>query len=228
MDLSQLQSILTDNPKDNLDKLHDQFGRDMVFSTSFGIEDQYITYLISKMEHPVSIFTLDTGRLFPETYDVWSRTLIRYKLPITPFFPNQGKIQAMVEKKGPNSFYDSVEDRKECCRIRKIDPLQQAIKGRKLWVTGLRAEQSASRNGLSQLEYDEHNNIIKYHPLLNLTWEELNQVVDDNNIPINTLHKKGFPSIGCQPCTRAVMENEDFRDGRWWWENSKKECGLHS
>ncbi len=208
--------------------IQEHFGTDAVFSTSFGIEDQVITHLIAQAKSQASIFTLETGRLFPETYYVWNRTLEKYKLPIRAYYPNTNAVEEMVNKKGPSSFYESVENRKECCYIRKIEPLHRAIKGFKVWITGIRADQSANREDMQSVEWDEANNIIKIHPIFNWTLSEVESFLKSNGIPYNPLHDKGFPSIGCQPCTRAVQPGDDFRAGRWWWEDkSKKECGLH-
>ena len=200
----------------------------VVFSTSFGKEDQVITEMISSQNLLVSIFTLDTGRLFEETQEVFHRTLNKYQIDIQVFFPNQNSVQDLVSKKGPYSFYDSVENRKECCFIRKIEPLKRAIKDKEIWITGLRKTQSENRQSMEMVEWDEINSIIKIHPLFNWSDEELDAYIGEKNIPINALHKKGFPSIVCSPCTRAVQQGEDSRAGRWWWEASKKECGLHS
>ena len=205
-----------------------RFPGQIIFSTSFGYEDQVITDLIFKNEIPIKVFTLETGRLFPETYYVWNRTLERYQKPIHAYFPQAESLQKMVDAKGPSSFYESVENRKECCHIRKIEPLRRALDGNKLWVTGIRAEQSANRHEMTNIEWDEQNQLIKFHPLFYWSFDEVKAYIKDNNIVYNTLHDKGFPSIGCAPCTRAVQEGEDFRAGRWWWEDqSKKECGLH-
>lgn len=201
----------------------------IVFSTSFGWEDQVITHMIFSNDIPIEVFTLETGRLFPETYYVWNRTLDIYKKPITAYFPQADALQSMVEKKGPSSFYESVENRKECCGIRKLEPLKRALAGNQLWVTGIRSEQSVNRTDMSNLEWDEQNQMIKFHPIFYWSLEEVKAYIKKNNIVYNTLHDKGFPSIGCAPCTRAVAEGEDFRAGRWWWEDqSKKECGLHT
>lgn len=201
----------------------------IVFSTSFGWEDQVITHMIFSNDIPIEVFTLETGRLFPETYYVWNRTLEIYKKPITAYFPQAEALQKMVEKKGPNSFYESVENRKECCGIRKLEPLKRALTGNSLWVTGIRSEQSLNRTDMSNLEWDEQNQLIKFHPIFYWSLDEVKAYIKKNNIVYNTLHDKGFPSIGCAPCTRAVREGEDFRAGRWWWEDqSKKECGLHT
>ncbi len=199
----------------------------VVFSTSFGQEDQVITALIAKNDLPITIFTLDTGRLFQETYDVFHRTIKKYKVAIQTYFPEAAAVEKLLETKGPNSFYESVENRKECCFIRKVAPLTRALKGNAIWITGLRAEQSENRNDLAVFEYDAHFDIIKFNPLLKWTLSEVQKYIDDNNIPQNALHKQGFVSIGCAPCTRAIAEGEDIRAGRWSWESSHKECGLH-
>ncbi|WP_418264872.1 phosphoadenylyl-sulfate reductase [Flavobacterium faecale] len=199
----------------------------VVFSTSFGQEDQVITDLIEKSGAPVTIFTLDTGRLFQETYDVFHRTQKKYKTPIKVYFPEAKAVEELLEKKGPNSFYESVENRKECCFIRKVVPLKKALAGNAVWITGLRAEQSENRSDLHLFEYDDNFKIIKFNPLLKWSLEEVQKYIDDNNVPQNSLHKKGFVSIGCAPCTRAIVEGEDIRAGRWYWEQSHKECGLH-
>lgn len=206
----------------------DNYGNRAVFSTSFGIEDQVLTQLIAEAGGKIDVFTLETGRLFPETYYVWNRTLERYKLPIKAYYPQVALVEEMVTKKGPSSFYESVENRKECCFIRKIEPLKRAIQGYEIWVTGIRAEQSANREDMDFIEWDESNQIIKIHPLFQWTLNDVESHLKQYNVPYNSLHDKGFPSIGCQPCTRAVAPGEDFRAGRWWWEDkSKKECGLH-
>jgi phosphoadenosine phosphosulfate reductase len=200
----------------------------VVFSTSFGKEDQVITHFIADKKIPVNLFTLDTGRLFEETYEVFHRTILKYKLAIQTFFPDKVEVEKLITEKGPYSFYDSVENRKQCCFIRKIEPLKRALKGQEIWVTGLRREQSENRADMKMVEWDESNQIIKVHPIFEWTEKQVDEYVDAHNIPVNALHKKGFPSIGCSPCTRAIQPGDDFRAGRWWWESSKKECGLHS
>ncbi|WP_370628691.1 phosphoadenylyl-sulfate reductase [Flavobacterium sp. SOK18b] len=200
----------------------------VVFSTSFGQEDQVITALIANSGSAVQIFTLDTGRLFQETYDVFHKTQKKYNQNIKVFFPEAAAVENLLETKGPNSFYESVENRKECCFIRKVVPLRKALKGNAVWITGLRAEQSENRNDLALFEYDAHFDIIKFNPLLKWTLQEVEDYLEKNNVPQNVLHKKGFVSIGCAPCTRAITPDEDIRAGRWWWESSHKECGLHS
>ena len=216
------------DPVEALALLADLFQGKIVFSTSFGWEDQVISRMIFANKLPVKVFTLETGRLFPETYYTWGRTLERYGENIHAYYPNTEAVERMVSTKGPSSFYESVENRKECCGIRKVEPLNRALAGNDVWVTGIRAEQSANRQGMSDLEWDEVHQLIKFHPIYNWTLDEVKAYIKQYNIPYNPLHDKGFPSIGCSPCTRAVAEGEDFRAGRWWWEDqSKKECGLH-
>ncbi|WP_254906641.1 phosphoadenylyl-sulfate reductase [Flavobacterium sp. FPG59] len=199
----------------------------VVFSTSFGQEDQVVTAMIANSGAEIQIFTLDTGRLFQETYDVFHKTQKKYNQHIKVFFPEAAAVENLLETKGPNSFYESVENRKECCSIRKVVPLRKALKGNSVWITGLRAEQSENRNDLALFEYDAHFEIIKFNPLLKWTLQEVEEYLEKNNVPQNALHKKGFVSIGCAPCTRAITPDEDIRAGRWWWESSHKECGLH-
>lgn len=209
--------------------LAEKYKDKIVFSTSFGWEDQVVTHLIFSNNIPIKVFTLETGRLFPETYYVWNRTLEIYQQPIHAYFPQSDLLQNMVDVKGPSSFYESVENRKECCYIRKIEPLKRALAGNEIWITGIRAYQSANREGMENVEWDEGNQLFKFHPIFDWTLDDVKLYVKNNNIVYNTLHDKGFPSIGCAPCTRAVREGEDFRAGRWWWEDqSKKECGLHT
>jgi phosphoadenosine phosphosulfate reductase len=171
---------------------------------------------------------LDTGRLFSETYSVWNSTNQRYNTHIKAFYPRHDLLETFIEEKGPNSFYESVANRKSCCHIRKVEPLQRALAGNKVWVTGLRAEHSTARHDLPQVEWDEVNQVIKYHPILHWTTQQVSDYIKQYNIPYNPLHDRGFVSIGCAPCTRAIKPGEDFRAGRWWWEVAdKKECGLH-
>ena len=213
--------------EETLSFLANEYKGKVVFSTSFGQEDQVVTALIAKNNLSIGIFTLDTGRMFQETYDVFHRTQKKYKTAIKVCFPEAASVEKLLETKGPNSFYESVENRKECCFIRKVAPLTKALKGNAIWITGLRAEQSENRNNLDLFEYDSHFDIIKFNPLLRWTLEEVQKYIDDNSVPQNTLHKQGFVSIGCAPCTRAIVEGEDIRAGRWSWESSHKECGLH-
>jgi phosphoadenosine phosphosulfate reductase len=211
-----------------LNLLTDLFPGRVVFSTSFSMEDQVITDLILSHQIPVSIFTLDTGRQFAETYSLWSRTEEKYRTRIRAYYPDHQLLEAFVSEKGPNAFYESVANRKACCHIRKVEPLKRALKGQSLWITGLRAAHSRERKDTGITEWDESNKVIKYNPLFHWPDEEVREYVRKNNLPYNPLHDKGFPSIGCAPCTRAVKPGEDLRAGRWWWEETeKKECGLH-
>ncbi len=222
------EKINNSNIEDVLADLIERFPNKVTFSTSFSYEDQVIADKILGAQFPVSIFTLDTGRLFPETYAVWSATNEKYNTHIKAFYPDHLALQKFVEEKGPNSFYESVENRKACCFIRKVDPLKRALSGNAVWITGLRAEHSSNRQNMPQVEWDESNQIIKYHPVLYWTTEELKEYINRNDVPYNPLHDRGFVSIGCAPCTRAIRPGEDFRAGRWWWEgDTKKECGLH-
>lgn len=232
MHQSDLNNILPSAPNtgiaDQLRAISAAYPSQVVFSTSFSWEDQAISHIIFSEQLNIEVFTLDTGRLFPETYSTWSRTLEKYQQKIIAYYPNENSLQHFVAEKGPNSFYDSTDNRKQCCFIRKVEPLQRALAGKKVWITGIRAEHSPNRNDMQQTEWDEANNIIKFHPLLHWNTTELRAFIDQHNIPYNPLHDKGFVSIGCAPCTRAVKPGEDFRAGRWWWEDStKKECGLH-
>lgn len=233
---STLKSHLTDltHQSDRLSiaefikSLTEQFPGQVTFSSSFSYEDQVIAHEILSNQLPVSIFTLDTGRLFAETYSVWNNTNEKYHAHITAYYPDYKLLETFVTEKGPNAFYESVENRKQCCFIRKVEPLKRALAGNAIWITGLRAEHSPDRNDLSIIEWDETNQVIKYNPILHWTTEQVKKYIDDNNVPYNPLHDRGFVSIGCLPCTRAVRPGEDFRAGRWWWEDAaKKECGLH-
>lgn len=216
------------SPEDCLHELSLRFPGQVVFSTSFGLEDQFITHLIATNNIQIGIFTLDTGRLFPETYSTWEATVRKYKVPVNAYYPDDEALNSFVSQNGPNCFYDSVQHRKTCCSIRKVEPLKKALMGNKIWVTGIRASQSQNRETMKSFEWDESNGIIKYHPLLRMEYDEVRQQINKKNIPYNPLHDKGFVSIGCAPCTRAIRDGEDFRAGRWWWEDeSKKECGLH-
>ncbi|TAE00006.1 MAG: phosphoadenylyl-sulfate reductase [Bacteroidetes bacterium] len=214
---------------ESLRYLAEKFAGKIVFSTSFGLEDQIITHLIYSNKIPIQIFSLETGRLFKETLALWQETEIVYSQKIKTYFPDIQAVDELVAKKGMYSFYESVENRKECCHIRKVVPLQIALKGQQCWITGIRSEQSSNRTDMQNTEWDSANEIIKFHPIFDWSWEKCRKFVQENLIPYNLMHDKGFPSIGCEPCTKAIKEGEDFRAGRWWWEQaSQKECGLHS
>ena len=215
--------------EEQLNILISHFPEKVIFTTSLGIEDQVITHKIFRNNLNIKVATLDTGRLFPQTYDVLSNTIIRYNKKIDVYFPEYEDVEKMVTEKGPLSFYKSVENRKECCSLIKVVPLNLALKGMECWISGIIADQSDNRNQMDWLEYDEDKNLYKFHPLFNWSLDEVTRFVKENNVPYNSLHDKGYVSIGCEPCTRAIKPGEDFRAGRWWWENEgPKECGLHS
>ena len=205
-----------------------EYGTKAALSSSFGAEDQVLTDMILNIDKNANIFTLDTGRLHPETYSVMDATNLKYGIKVNVFFPNNEKIQELYAQQGINGFYESIENRKTCCGVRKIEPLQRALKPLEVWITGLRASQSVTREELPIIEYDENNNVIKVNPLLNWSEEQVWDYIKSNRVPYNKLHDQGFPSIGCAPCTRPVKAGDDVRSGRWWWENPEhKECGLH-
>ena len=200
----------------------------VVFSTSLSLEDQAITHMLATEKLPVRIFTLDTGRHFPETYRTLQSTRERYGLDIQVMFPATTAVENLMRQKGAYSFYESVEARQECCAIRKVEPLHRALQGADVWITGIRKVHSPDRSHLPPFETDHTNNIVKFHPLLDWTDSQLKSYINEHNIPYNRLQDKGFLSIGCEPCTRAVAPGGDMRSGRWWWEDpDKKECGLH-
>ena len=205
-----------------------EFKGKIALSSSLGIEDQVLTHIVCNIDKTTKIFTLDTGRLFPETYDLIHRTNHKYGIKLSVYFPDAGHVEEMVNAKGINLFFESVENRKLCCNIRKIEPLKRAFTGLEVWICGLRREQSVTRQNMQRIEWDKANGLIKLNPLIDWTEQEVQSFIKVHGIPYNPLHDKGFPSIGCQPCTRAVFPGEDIRAGRWWWENpDTKECGLH-
>jgi phosphoadenosine phosphosulfate reductase len=225
-----LKSTIGERPiSESIRLLTEIFPGQVCFSTSFSMEDQVILHLIAMENLPVTVFTLDTGRMFSETYAVWNASREKYGFPIRAYTPDATHLDAYIGAKGPNAFYESAENRKECCFIRKVEPLKKALAGQKVWITGIRAEHSDNRSHLELIEWDEKNQLTKYNPLLHWTQEEVSAYISENNVPYNVLHDRGFVSIGCQPCTRAIRPGEGFRAGRWWWEEAgKKECGLHS
>lgn len=199
----------------------------VVFSSSLGQEDQVITDAIFRNNIPVRVFTIDTGRLFNETYELLDKIAARYQKQVQVYFPDAADVEQFVTTKGINSFYESVENRKDCCHIRKVKPLNRALAGAKVWITGLRSDQSANRRNMPMIEWDESKELYKFNPLINWSYDEVLNYINECNVPYNTLHDNGFLSIGCAPCTRAIEPGEDARAGRWWWETSQKECGLH-
>ncbi len=215
--------------EETLSLVASKYAGKIVFTTSFGYEDQVITDIIFRKNIPIDVVTLDTGRVFEETYKVFNKTLEKYGKPIRAYFPEAEDVERLLNEKGPISFYASIENRKECCFIRKVKPLQIVLDGKECWVTGLRASQSSGRGSLQYFEWDDGHNLVKYNPLLDWSLEDVKDYIKKQNVPYNALHDKGFVSIGCEPCTRAIQPGEDFRAGRWWWENnSGKECGLHT
>lgn len=198
------------------------------FANSLGAEDMVVTDLILKSRLPITIFSLDTGRLPPETYDLMGAVEKHYGHKLTLFFPRADAVETYVRNQGINAFRDSVTLRKACCAIRKVEPLQRALAGKRAWITGLRAQQAATRDGLPLREYDASNGLEKFNPLAEWSEKDIWTYIKQNAVPYNALHDRFYPSIGCAPCTRAVALGEDIRAGRWWWEAPEsKECGLH-
>jgi len=197
------------------------------FSSSLGQEDQVLTDMIARSGAGVQVFTLDTGRLFYETYELLDKTTARYRIPIDVYYPDASEVEALVRLRGINGFYESIDNRKACCAVRKVRPLERALEGAKVWITGIRSDQSANRQAMEIVEWDETRGLYKLNPLLRWSLSDVEAYVQDRYVPCNTLHDKGFVSIGCAPCTRATGPGEDPRAGRWWWETSQKECGLH-
>jgi len=206
-----------------------QYKGKVVQATSMGAEDQVITNMICSIDRTARIITLDTGRLFQETYDLISRTNSHFNINIEKFFPDRKKVEKMVSEKGINLFYESIENRKLCCSIRKNESLKRALYGMDAWICGLRKDQTVTRFYNKAVEWDEQYGLLKINPLISWSEKQVWDYIRENNIPYNVLHDKGFPSIGCQPCTRAIQPGEDSRSGRWWWETSEnKECGIHN
>src|SRR5258706_746823 len=223
----QIRKIESSSVTEAIRLVTEWFPHEVVFSSSLGQEDQVLTDLIFKNNLPVKIFTIDTGRLFNESYELLDRTTARYKKPVQVYFPESKDVEQFIAVKGINSFYESVDNRKECCHIRKVKPLNRALEGARVWITGLRAEQSANRHDMPMIEWSEEKQLYKFNPLISWTYVEMIDYINKNNVPYNPMHDKGFISIGCAPCTRAIEPGEDPRAGRWWWESSQKECGLH-
>ncbi|RCL03834.1 MAG: phosphoadenosine phosphosulfate reductase [Candidatus Tokpelaia sp. JSC161] len=226
--LKDEREVLRD-PVSRLIALAEHCSSHAVFTTSFGLEDQMITDIIAREKLPFSIVTLDTGRFFPETYDVWQRTEERYAIRIKAYYPHSERLTALVADQGINGFYYSSQMRKACCAIRKIEPLERATRGALAWITGLRRDQSKMRETVTFVLHDTDRNLLKVNPLYDLTRDAISAYTKKRDVPINSLHQAGFLSIGCAPCTRPVQKDEDERSGRWWWEKeSLKECGLHT
>ncbi len=200
----------------------------VTFANSLGAEDMVLTDLIAKYQPDIEMFSLDTGRLPQETYDLMQAVRVRYSAPLKVYFPESGAVEAFVEKNGVNGFYDSVENRKACCFIRKVEPLKRALLAKKAWITGMRRDQAVTRGSLELSAFDAEQGLQKFNPLLDWSNAEVWEYIKQHDVPYNKLHDRFYPSIGCAPCTRSVTPGEDIRSGRWWWENPEnKECGLH-
>jgi phosphoadenosine phosphosulfate reductase len=216
------------SPEEVLKYFLEEYKDKIALSSSLGAEDQVLTDMVVKIDPSVRIFTLDTGRMFPETYEVLDKTNKKYSIKIEVFFPDHKQVEEMVHEKGINLFYESIENRKKCCHVRKIEPLKRAFKGLDVWICGLRKDQSVTRFFTKTVEWDEGNGLIKINPLIDWREKDVWSYIKQHNVPYNKLHDEGFPSIGCQPCTRAIKPGEEIRAGRWWWEQpDNKECGLH-
>ncbi|MCH7590607.1 phosphoadenylyl-sulfate reductase [PVC group bacterium] len=229
IDLKKVREDIKDLDIEELIKyILNQFGKKVALASSLGAEDQVLTHIMLKLNPEANIFTLDTGRLNPETYDVLEATNRKYDTKIEVVFPDFKRVEKMVNEQGPNLFYESVENRKLCCQIRKVEPLKRKLSGLEAWITGLRKAQSVTRNTLDIVELDEKHGILKFNPLADWSHEDVWGFIKKQDVPYNKLHEKGYASIGCAPCTRAIGDGEDVRAGRWWWEDPQsKECGLH-
>jgi phosphoadenosine phosphosulfate reductase len=205
------------------------FGQKVALASSFGVEDMVLIDMMVKVDPAANIFTLDTGRLPQETYELIDETIKKYSIRLHYFCPDTKALEKMIEESGPNLFYESVENRKRCCRVRKIDPLNRALEPLSAWICGLRKAQSVTRTDIEKIEVDAaHGSMYKINPLADWTEEDVWDYIKTNNVPYSKLHDKNYPSIGCAPCTKAVKPGEDVRAGRWWWESPDlKECGLH-
>lgn len=221
------EKLLDSSTKEIISYFVENFNN-VALSSSLGVEDQVLTDLLLNKDKNANIFTLDTGRLHPETYDVMDATNLKYQIKINVFFPQNQMVEELYQTQGINGHYESIDNRKRCCNIRKIEPLKRALENVDIWITGLRASQSITRIDMPLVEYDAAFNVIKVNPLIKWSETDVWDYIKENRVPYNKLHNKGFPSIGCAPCTRAIKEGEDVRAGRWWWENPEhKECGLH-
>lgn len=229
MNLLEFRRIVNEKGMDySLERFTSTFSNKIIFTTSFGIEDQVILHKIVSKGLNIKVATVDTGRLFPETYELFWQTLNRFNVNIFTYFPDYRRVERMINTKGPHSFFNSVDDRRECCNIRKVKPLNRALDGMRVWISGIRSEQSKERGDMQQVEYDEARHIFKYYPLFDWRYDDVMGYIKDNSIPYSALHDNGYPSVGCQPCTRKVEAGEDLRAGRWWWEEGvSKECGCH-
>lgn len=228
-DIAKLNAQFSEaKPQEVLQYFMSQYGNRIALASSLSIEDQVILHMMWQISKDVKVFTLDTGRLFPETYALIDETNQFFGIKIDVYFPDYRQVEEMVKTHGINLFYHSIENRKLCCQLRKTEPLKRALQGLDAWVCGLRKDQSVTRFYTQMIEWDETHQLLKINPLVNWSEKQVRDYVKEYQIPYNPLHDKGFPSIGCQPCTRAIQEGEDVRAGRWWWEAPEhKECGLH-
>ena len=226
----QAKDFEAKSPEELLRWSMDQYGDKAGLASSFGMEDMVLIDMIAKLNGSLTIFTLDTGRLHEETYELMDRVRSKYGLEIKTYFPDRDKVENLVRGKGFFSFRESVDNRKECCYIRKVEPLNRALSDLKAWITGLRRSQGVTRTDIPKvLKDDDHPPLTKINPLAEWNEKQVMNYITENNVPINILHKRNYPSIGCAPCTRPVEQGEDIRAGRWWWENPEhKECGLHN
>ncbi len=221
------EKILSLNTTDLIKYILENY-KNVALSSSLGVEDQVLTDMIFKVNKNSRVFTLDTGRLHSETYKVMDETNLKYGVKLEVFFPKFDDVEKLYITQGVNGHFESIDNRKNCCNIRKIEPLKRALKNVDIWITGLRASQSITRTNLPVIEWDENFKVIKLNPLINWNEDDVWEYIRANKVPYNKLHDQGYPSIGCEPCTRAIKAGEDIRAGRWWWEDPEhKECGLH-
>ncbi len=230
LDLEKLNTEMETWPAINILKwCFENFENDkIVFSNGFGCEGMCIHHMLTLVADKPHIFTLDTGRMFQESYNVWHEAVKKYGVPVKAYYPDESDIQKLYEQGGPNLFYESVDFRKSCCDARKVKPLKSALEGADIWITALRRDQGDSRKNLKPLAFSSKQNIYKLHPVFNWSEDNVWEYIRNNDVPYNKLHDEGFSSIGCAPCTRGTKRIEDIRAGRWWWESKEqKECGLH-
>lgn len=228
-DIVALNARFADSaPEELLQHFTEVYGDHIALSSSLSIEDQVLTDILLRINSKAKIFTLDTGRLFPETYQLIDKTNLHYNIKMEVFCPQTEALQQFVKEQGINPFYESLEKRHACCEVRKLEPLRRAFHTLDAWICGLRKEQSVTRKDMHKIEWDGNHNILKINPLISWSETQVWDYIKSNNVPYNKLHDKGYPSIGCEPCTRSVKPGEDIRSGRWWWESPEhRECGLH-
>ena len=214
-------------PAERIAFLRSAIDGSIIFTHGFGVEGQLLFHWICEHDIDIDVVTLDTGRLFPETYTLWAETERHYGRRIRAIYPNNKSLEKLVARQGIDGIYESKQAREACCEVRKVKPLDRALAGAKAWLTGLRADQNSVRHAAGLLGFDDAHGLLKFNPLFDWTRADVLTAVEANGVPVNSLHAQGFASIGCAPCTRALAPGETERDGRWWWENGHKECGLH-